>query len=320
MGTEVGIASVAVMIVQAILAVGICFAAGLAFRPALQWSPWPRMLMWLVLSAITALMPCIVPLTAKSIRLLVALVAIALLTKLYDLLRQASLARALTLSAYVSYLTNWFWLVLSKAPPPVAPANDRARLKWPAALSIFFAFLSIQVFSAVKPPLDFDSEHVVKVAVIVTTIVCISNCGAIVWRLSGGVAWDPMLNPIFARTPADFWRRWNRPAQQFLHEYAYLPAGGLKHHARATLVTFIVSGLLHEYVFDIAAGHIQGWQLLFFTIQGFATLATMRLHPRGTLVLPCLVGTLMFNLLTATLFFASVNQIVPFYAAGLATQ
>ena len=60
--------------------------------------------------------------------------------------------------------------------------------------------------------------------------------------------------PFFlARTPAEFWRVDNRPAGQFLHEYVFKPAGGVTRPLRATFLTFLVSGLVHEYVFDIPA-------------------------------------------------------------------
>ena len=56
-----------------------------------------------------------------------------------------------------------------------------------------------------------------------------AGMGAAAYRLLGGVALDPMLSPATALTPAEFWRRWNRPAQQFLETYAFRPAGGLHH-------------------------------------------------------------------------------------------
>jgi hypothetical protein len=48
---------------------------------------------------------------------------------------------------------------------------------------------------------------------------------------------------------------------------------------RATIVTFLVSGVIHEYVFDLAAGRVLGSQMLFFTIHGLAVVATLRLRP-----------------------------------------
>jgi hypothetical protein len=108
-----------------------------------------------------------------------------------------------------------------------------------------------------------------------------------------------------ARTPAEFRRHWNKPAQQFFQEYAFrrFAAGG--HPARGILATFVLSGLIHEYVLGVAAGRIQGWQLLFFSSHGVASFATIRLRPSGCLSISSIVATLAFNLLMATVFFYS---------------
>ena len=49
----------------------------------------------------------------------------------------------------------------------------------------------------------------------------------------------------------------------------------------ATLAVFAVSGLMHEYVFGVATGRVQGWQMLFFMVQGCAAAATLRVRPTG---------------------------------------
>ena len=49
------------------------------------------------------------------------------------------------------------------------------------------------------------------------------------------------VNAAAAPTPADFWRRWNRPAAQWFHEHVFLRAGGIRFPLRATLATFAVS-------------------------------------------------------------------------------
>ena len=138
----------------------------------------------------------------------------------------------------------------------------------------------------------FAIEHALKVTAVIFAVVLSGNASAAAYRLLGGTALDPMGNPITARTPAEFWRRWNRPAQQFLHEYAFKPAGGFRRAVFATLVTFGVSGLVHEYVFGIAAGHSQGCQLLFFSLQGCAVAATMRARPSGRMSVLWIAGTL----------------------------
>src|SRR5262249_16713012 len=153
-----------------------------------------------------------------------------------------------------------------------------------------------------------------KVASVVLATVFSTNCAAYVWRLLGGVALTPMHAPQTAATPADFWRRWNRPAQQFLHEYAFPLGGGIRSPVRGPFPVFAVSGLVHEYVFGIASGSVQGWQFLFFAFHGIIAVTTRRIRPRGWVVIPCIAGTIALNLALAVLFFKSVDSAVPFYS------
>ncbi len=56
-------------------------------------------------------------------------------------------------------------------------------------------------------------------------------------------------HPYLARTPADFWRRWNISLSSWFRDYVYIPLGGSKagewRWARNVLVTFLLSGLWH---------------------------------------------------------------------------
>jgi hypothetical protein len=54
--------------------------------------------------------------------------------------------------------------------------------------------------------------------------------------------------------------------------------------------------------------------LLYFTLNGVAAAATIRLRPRGWLAAPFVAGTIVLNLALAGLFFKSVNSVVPFYS------
>jgi D-alanyl-lipoteichoic acid acyltransferase DltB (MBOAT superfamily) len=56
-------------------------------------------------------------------------------------------------------------------------------------------------------------------------------------------------HPYLARTPADFWRRWNISLSTWFRDYVYIPLGGSRSTggvwARNVLVTFLLSGLWH---------------------------------------------------------------------------
>ncbi|HTM24455.1 MAG TPA: MBOAT family O-acyltransferase [Vicinamibacterales bacterium] len=56
-------------------------------------------------------------------------------------------------------------------------------------------------------------------------------------------------HPYMARTPADFWRRWNISLSTWFRDYVYIPLGGSRgsdaRWAGNVLVTFLLSGLWH---------------------------------------------------------------------------
>ena len=240
--------------------------------------------------------------------------AIALLAKLYDVFRAADLHCQKGLRSYMIWLPNCFWLVGRKVPPSQPRRRDWNRLPGKIVLAAGSVAILVFVFTYDWPTCPFALEHGVKVAVTYSAVVSLTGLGAIAYRLLGGVALDFMASPAAAPTPAEFWRRWNRPAQQFLQEYAFRPAGGLHHPIRATLVTFAVSAVVHEYVFGIAAGQFQGWQALFFLSQGVAATLTFRSRPTGWSRAIGTFLTISFNLAAAVLFFKSVNMILPFYS------
>ena len=64
-------------------------------------------------------------------------------------------------------------------------------------------------------------------------------------------------------------------------------------------------------VFGITLERIQGYQSVFFLLQGLAVAATIRFRPVTWLFWPALAATWIFNLL------ASISYVVPFYSRGL---
>ena len=160
-------------------------------------------------------------------------------------------------------------------------------------------------------------EHCAKALALFLVIIPGSAICTSLWRIAGGKARGFMDAPLLAATPAQFWRRYNRPAQQFLYEDIFKPAGALKAPLRATIVTFIVSALVHEYLFSITLARIQGYQTVFFLLQGVAVAATIRFRPVTWLFWPAVAATWIFNLLASIFFLASISYVVPFYSRGL---
>jgi len=302
------------MLMDVAVTIIVAHVAAISYFAVLPLPSVARSLAWLVCSVTIALSPCLIPVTSSVPRMAAALVAIALLAKLYDVFRTADLHRQRGLRSYLAWLPNWFWLVARKAPPSRPRRRDWESLPRAIALTAGSLTILVLVFARDWATRPFALEHGVKVAVTYYAVVSLAGLGAIAYRMLGGVALDPMSSPAAAPTPAEFWRRWNRPAQQFLQEYAFRPAGGLHRPIRAILATFAVSAVLHEYLFGIATGRIQGWQALFFLSQGVAATLTFRLRPTGwgRPFGTCL--TLIFNLAASLLFFKSVNAVLPFYS------
>ncbi|HJT81832.1 MAG TPA: DCC1-like thiol-disulfide oxidoreductase family protein, partial [Chthoniobacterales bacterium] len=94
------------------------------------------------------------------------------------------------------------------------------------------------------------------------------------WRLRGRPARPIMNAPWKADKLAGFWgRRWNRAFQQLVIETVFRPMAGSIGVVRATLITFFISGLLHELVISLPAGAGYGLPTSYFLLQGWGMIA-----------------------------------------------
>jgi hypothetical protein len=307
------------MLANLLLAVVTAFAAGAASFPALSLGRWQRAAVLLVLSIPIFLSPLLIAAEAPFLRFLASVTAVMLLVKLYDLHVGASRGLRPDLRTFLLFLPSIFSVVLRKLEIERRLTTRQNLVHFAQAIigmSIGSALL-IGLFLLDWHERPFAFEHCAKVIALFTALIPTTVAAAAVWRLFGGKARDFMDRPYLARTPADFWRRYNRPAQQFFYEDIFKRIGGLRSPIRATLITFAVSAIIHEYVFGIAIGRVQGYQTLFFMIQGCAVAATIQIRPKSRNLIPWIAGTLLFNLATSVLFFASLNGVVRFYSRGL---
>jgi hypothetical protein len=290
-------------------------AVVLVVRPLDRLRGWSRLFAWLMLGGLTSLVPAFVPMSDKPLRFVASLVTITTLVKLYDVYRTPGFRSELSLSSHLAYFTNGFWHVLKRPPESVRPEQDWRRLTRGLPLTTLAIVVTIGIFHIDWRPLSVLFEHVAKVTAVVLATVLLVNLLSAVWRLAGSRGHVPMGDVVRASTPAEFWHRWNTPTQQFLLAHVYIPAGGRRHPIRGILATFLISGLIHEYVVGIAAGRVLGLQMLFFVLQGLGVIASGRWRSASR-SLPVASGlTLAFNLVTAAVFFASLNMAIPFYAA-----
>ena len=269
-----------------------------------------------VVLGLVAVAPLWVPGSEPVYRLPATLVTIAMLVKLYDL--HVGGERP-AFREFVPYLFNPF-LVVYRRRHAVAQPNreeDLHALTWAMVKTAMALPFCVWAFRARWDGVPFLLEHMAKACTIFLAAEYGCAAFAALWRLSGRTAREFMTAPMLARTPADFWRRYNLPVQQFFHENVFLPFGGRRAPVRATMMVFVVSALVHEYVFGIIIGRVQGYQTLFFLIQGLAVIATLRTRPHGRMKWIAIAATLTFNLVVSVLFFASWNQFLPFYSRPL---
>lgn len=291
----------------------IANAAASGFYFALRLGSRGRTIAWLLCSALIVLSPYWIPHDARTLRFVGSVAALTLLLKIYDAYRDPVMAAATGVRRWLTYLPNWFWFVLRRVPRPRPARRDWRRVAALAPLMVAAVSLCAWLLRLNWSGVPFALEHMTKVLGFAAAMMLIGGTFAALYRRLVGPATDPFGNPFTARTPAEFWRRWNRPFRDFFDKYVFRLSGGARRPIVATLTVFAVSGLMHELVFGVATGRMQGWQMLFFMVQGCAVAATLRVQPRSWAAPLWWAATLTFNLTTAMLFCRSVDQIIAFY-------
>jgi hypothetical protein len=300
-----------------IAAGAISFLAAGTFFFTTRLSRFGRSIALVIVNAIVLGAPLLVPAENRGLRLIGTLWAITMWVKIFDLYI-APLRGPRRLVQWLVHLPGFLTVVWRKLPeePRYGLANELARLILGGGGFAVGLVAMSETWNFYWLDQPFGGEHVAKVSTLFLTLTAGAYAVAAGTRLAGLMARDAMDWPFLAATPADFWRRYNRPAQQFLYEDIFKQVGGWRHPVRATLLTFFVSGLVHEYVFAIPVGAIQAYQMTFFILHGVAVAATLRARPQGLWRLAATFFTLTFTLLTAVIFFASFNEVVPFYSSA----
>ncbi len=160
-------------------------------------------------------------------------------------------------------------------------------------------------------------NHLVLAAAFTIIMTAFGQCATVSWELQG-TANKVLVDRIYlSRTPAEFWRRWSWPMHLWLYRHVYIPAGGKRHHVRATLAAFLASGLLHELLAAIVIGRVTGHQTLFFMLSAAGVLASPvleKLSAHGALLENVSrLLTLFFLIFTASFMFATLHYITPLY-------
>jgi hypothetical protein len=168
---------------------------------------------------------------------------------------------------------------------------------------------------------SFPLDHAAMLVLFVLTIESLSQVLYGLERLAGYDVSPIIRRAFLSRSVSEFWRRYNGRVHDWLHRNVFRASGGGRHPARGVVLVFLVSGLFHEVMFDLATSKITGYQLAFFLIQAPPALASRwleRLARRrgiaGRVVAHGL--TILFLSAASLLFFRGVSDIFPFIYAS----
>jgi len=247
----------------------------------------------------------------------VALPLAIFLLHMWDLHMDPGRRNRLSLWAYMVFLGDYAWSVARVADdygiglPFKRRAFDAG--KYVAGLGLVSA-VTVGVFKIDWATCPFWLEHAAKSTCLVACAIWAFQANTALWRLAGApAAFFTTRNVLWARSPADFWRRWNRPMYRWLLENVYKPIGGRRNPALAALAAFAVSGLLHEYLFAVTFRRVTGCVTAFFLLHGLVVVLTRRFKPAGWRILPAAAVTFAFNIVSTLLLFIPINEQIPFY-------
>lgn len=96
---------------------------------------------------------------------------------------------------------------------------------------------------------------------------------ALFWQVNGRNAKPLMRAPLLADSLADFWgNRWNTAFNVLAHDLVFRPLVRRIGMAGATMVTFLLSGIIHDLVISLPARGGYGLPTAYFVMQGLAVL------------------------------------------------
>lgn len=130
--------------------------------------------------------------------------------------------------------------------------------------------------------------------------------------------------PLYALSPGEFWRRWNKPMQEWLKDNVFHQIPGRKRLYTGILLTFTASGLFHEYTISLASDTINGFMLAYFLIQSGVCLSSIYLHrllsesitdykKRKDIIVIKWVSTMAFLTLPGVLFLHNLRKVFPLH-------
>lgn len=278
---------------------------------ALRLPRWPRFALLTVVGSACFFSPLLLPTDPLGPLIFAAVTCPVMALKLIDLHVAAAWWRAQPARLWWTWLPMPFVLVVRRhLEEPVRPRAQSLRLLARGVLEVGIGIYVLKQVDAWGLPTWLD--HVVRALAFYAVafdggfvVVCATL------RLLGIHVMDFCRHPILSVTPADFWRRYNRPGGRFLYEDVFLPMGGRRAPVRGTLLVFAANGVMHEALSYLFVRQVLGYQLVFFALHALAVVLTFRIRPRGSWVWVGRALTFAFVMATGVLFLANLDAIRP---------
>jgi hypothetical protein len=97
---------------------------------------------------------------------------------------------------------------------------------------------------------------------------------SLAWRSVGVAAAPIMRNPLASTSLAEFWgRRWNIAFHELAARFTFRPLRSIVGAIGASLLVFVISGLVHELVISVPAQGGYGLPTMYFVVQGLGLTA-----------------------------------------------
>jgi Membrane bound O-acyl transferase family len=142
-----------------------------------------------------------------------------------------------------------------------------------AVLKVMFGLLLLKLASAKLDSTPLAAAWAGLVGLVFVLHFGLFDLLSLTWRQFGVDARPIMRAPINATSLAEFWgERWNLAFRDLAHVYVFRPLAPRIGVRGATLATFVVSGLIHDFVISVPAGGGYGLPCLYFVIQGLGLL------------------------------------------------
>lgn len=311
------------------LAVATAYAIALAAWPILH--AWGRTAaVFATLSAIAVLLtPLLIPADRIVLRAMAAYLAVELMFKMLDYSRRQRCrdGDVVRLGEYLRFLIPFPTMLVVFGQRERRLPTDRPRtrdvLRVVSAAALFatgFGLVHfVSQFAVVRS--CFPLDHAVKLMIFVLTVEALAQLLYGLERLAGFETTPIIRNVLVSRTVAEFWCRYNTRVHGWFEQNVFRPSGGRHAPARAVVLCFFVSAILHELMFAIATSRWDGYQFTFFMLQVPAVLVSRplnRLASHGGLAGKVVAhGTaIAWMAVTSIFFFHGVDRVFPFFYAS----